>query len=360
MTMNERHPKLSVIIPVYNVEQFLPECVDSILNQNYTDFELILINDGSKDHSGDICDNYAKKHSFIKAIQQENKGQMKATLRGLQEATGNYISFIDSDDYISPITFEKMMEAAAEYDSDIIDMSGVRFQGTTEKSFEDKIPAGHYDRKAIEEYILPNLFSNHDLYGNRGIQPSKCLKIFKSELIRKAYSLIPNDIEMGEDLLTTYTAIAYADSITILDKQYIGYHYRLNEDSISWVYKKKLMDKSMKLCTTLRNIDPVEDMQIYQDELDYEVCFFAINAFLNEYLMKNSNSLSTKKDNLKEIINRPEVKTSITNINIAEVKMPNKLFVKLMKKRRLGSLHFIGCLISILRKPITSISQKVI
>ena len=116
----------------------------------------------------------------------------------------------------------------------------------------------------------------------------------------------------------------------------------------------------MKLCTTLRNIEPVKNIQLYQDELDYEVCFFAINAFLNEYLMKNSNSLSERKENLKTIINKPEVIKSIAKINVSEVKAPNKIFIKMMKKRRLNSLHILGCLISMLRKPITIISQRII
>ena len=353
-------PSLSVIVPVYNVEDYLAECIDSIMNQTYTDLELILVDDGSKDSSGKICDEYAAKYKNITSIHQENHGQMKATIKGLSYAKGSYIGFIDSDDYVSNTTYEHMMEAADKYNSDIIDMSGVRFLGTKEKKFEDKLPSNHYDRLGIEDYLLPNLFSNHDLYGNRGIQPSKCLKIFKSELIREAYTLIPNDIEMGEDLLTTYTAIANADSITILDKNAIGYHYRLNPESISWVYKERLFDKSMKLCQSLRNIESVRYNAVFQNEVDYEVCFFTINAFLNEYLMDNRNSWKTRKTNLAGIIDRNEFQQAVYRINIKEVKAPNRMLISMMKKRRLESLHFIGCLISILRKPITFISQRVI
>lgn len=95
-------PKISVIVPVYNVEKYLPQCLDSILAQTFTDFELILVNDGSKDRSGNICDEYAQKDSRIVVIHKENGGASSARNSGLDIAKGEWISFIDSDDYVTP------------------------------------------------------------------------------------------------------------------------------------------------------------------------------------------------------------------------------------------------------------------
>ena len=92
-------PKVSIIVPVYNVEQYLPRCINSILNQSFSSFELILINDGSTDKSGDICNEYEKKDSRINVIHQENKGVSHARNRGLDLATGDYIGFVDPDEY---------------------------------------------------------------------------------------------------------------------------------------------------------------------------------------------------------------------------------------------------------------------
>ena len=102
-------PRLSVIVPVYKVEKYIHTCVDSILNQTFTDFELILVDDGSPDNCGKICDEYAKKDSRVKVIHKKNGGQSSARNKGLDHAKGNYISFIDSDDDILPEMFEKMM-----------------------------------------------------------------------------------------------------------------------------------------------------------------------------------------------------------------------------------------------------------
>lgn len=358
--MNDNFPLLSVIVPVYNVEKYLQECIKSLINQNLDSMEIILVDDGSDDNSGLICDDYKKKYQSIKVIHQNNQGQMKATLRGLEIASGKYIGFVDSDDYVALDTYPRMLDVAKKTNSDIITMAGVRFLGKKEKAFCDKISAGTYNRKQIEKYIIPNLFSNHDLYGNRGIQPSKCLKIFKSDLIRKTYSMIPCDIEMGEDLLTTYTATINAKSLSIIDKKLIGYHYRLNPGSVSWVYKKNLFEKSMKLCSYLRDISTVKENSIYQAEVDYEVCFFAINAFFNEYLMKNSISTSERKQHLKDILERKEFTEAVSRIKVDEVKQPNRVFIKLMKEKKLDALHFIGCMITLLRVPITAISQRVV
>lgn len=93
-------PKISVIIPVYNAEKYLSRCIDSILNQSFTDFELLLVNDGSDDHSGEICDDYAKKYSRVKVFHKENGGVSSARNLGLINACGEWITFVDADDYL--------------------------------------------------------------------------------------------------------------------------------------------------------------------------------------------------------------------------------------------------------------------
>ena len=110
--MADNHiPLLSIIIPVYNVEKYLRECIDSILAEEFQDYEIILIDDGSSDGSPQIADEYTKNDSRIKIIHQKNQGQMKATKRGIAISKAPYIAFIDSDDYISKITHKEMIEA---------------------------------------------------------------------------------------------------------------------------------------------------------------------------------------------------------------------------------------------------------
>ena len=113
-------PKLSVIVPVYNTEKYLRECVDSILAQTFTDFELILVDDGSTDGSGAICDEYAGKDSRIRVIHQENGGATLARRSGVRIAQGEYVAFVDSDDWIAQHIYQNMMEKAETCGADVI------------------------------------------------------------------------------------------------------------------------------------------------------------------------------------------------------------------------------------------------
>ena len=110
-------PKISIIVPVYNVEEYIHRCIDSILAQTFTDFELILVNDGSHDQCGKICDEYAENDSRIKVIHKKNGGLSDARNAGLEIAQGEYIGFVDSDDYIEHDMYEKLIEACKEYNS---------------------------------------------------------------------------------------------------------------------------------------------------------------------------------------------------------------------------------------------------
>lgn len=112
--------KISVIVPVYNVEDYLEECINSILGQTYKNLEIILVDDGSTDNSSKICDIYEKKDKRIKVIHKENGGLSSARNEGLKYRTGEYISFVDSDDFIDKTMYEKLYSAIKKYDADVV------------------------------------------------------------------------------------------------------------------------------------------------------------------------------------------------------------------------------------------------
>ena len=113
-------PKISVVVPVYNAERFLHKCVDSILSQSFSDLELILVDDGSPDNSGAICDDYARQDSRVKVIHQRNSGVSVARNRGIQEASGDYIGFVDSDDWIDSEMYAVLYQTAKKEHTDIV------------------------------------------------------------------------------------------------------------------------------------------------------------------------------------------------------------------------------------------------
>lgn len=117
-------PLVSVIVPIYKVERYLKECVDSIINQTYKNLEIILVDDGSPDKSGEIADSYAEKDGRVRVIHKENGGLSDARNVGIESAKGEYISLIDSDDYISQYFIEIMMKNAIKYVTDVVTIGG--------------------------------------------------------------------------------------------------------------------------------------------------------------------------------------------------------------------------------------------
>ena len=133
-------PDLSIIIPVYNVENYIHQCIDSILNQTFTNFELILVDDGSPDNCGKVCDEYAKKDKRIKVIHRENGGISAARNTGLQYAIGKYIAFVDSDDYVSTTMYETLIDVSRKTGADIVKCGYCEFvdnEVTGKKAFEE-------------------------------------------------------------------------------------------------------------------------------------------------------------------------------------------------------------------------------
>lgn len=129
--MEKKHPKISVIVPVYNADRYLNQCVDTILNQTFTDFELILVNDGSTDFSYKICKGYVEKDHRVRLLSQENKGPGSARNLGIENANGDFITFVDSDDYVSVNYLEKMHHTQEKYNCDVVMTAYYRYDDST-------------------------------------------------------------------------------------------------------------------------------------------------------------------------------------------------------------------------------------
>ena len=147
-------PKVSVIVPVYNAERYLAQCVDSILAQTLQDMQVILVDDGSTDSSPAICDAYAGKDRRVQVIHKVNGRAASARNAGLRAAAGEYVAFVDADDWISPEMYEAMLAEGA----DVCLCDYVRFRGSEEFPFsQPNVAQGFYDRAAMREQIFPHL-----------------------------------------------------------------------------------------------------------------------------------------------------------------------------------------------------------
>lgn len=202
--------KYSVIVPVYKVEAVLPRCIDSILSQTEPDFELILIDDGSPDRSGEICDEYAQKDPRIKVIHQENGGVSRARNAGLDIAQGEYIIFVDSDDYID----NNFLEGVASSCADLI-IGGYQIEGYS-------IAKPVVRKYEAHDFFEPSAFEIRSLFESGELNYA-CTKGFAASIIRKYNIRFDETLSLAEDTLFVVQYSFYCRSIQRIET--IGYHY---------------------------------------------------------------------------------------------------------------------------------------
>lgn len=227
---------ISVIVPVYRVEKYLEQCITSIINQTYTNLEIILVDDGSDDNSGIICDDFAKIDQRIKVIHKKNEGLDKARKSGFKIAKGSFIGYVDSDDWIEPQMYEILMMDALSADVDVVDCGIIDSWSDIEKNRKAFFRAGTYKGDKFDEEILPKILYSGDFF-NYGIVPSLCNKLFKRDAI-KEYQLFDNPVqELLNDNLVVFPTIINSRSLYIEEEFF--YHYRVNNASLRHKVKKE-------------------------------------------------------------------------------------------------------------------------
>ena len=223
------NPLISIIIPIYNVEKYLKECLDSVINQTYKNLEVILVDDGSTDYSSFFCDEYAGMDNRIRVIHQDNKGLVGARKAGLSIATGDIASFVDSDDWLNLSMYEVMVKKMVETEADIVTSGLIREYGRHFISDTEVVKPGVYSGVELEKKIKDNLIDIH-VFFRSNISIHIYNKLFDRSLLLKNELLIPEDISIGEDAACVYPCILDADKIAVIDQ--CLYHYRIRNNSI--------------------------------------------------------------------------------------------------------------------------------
>lgn len=279
---------ISIIVPVYNVEKYIHQCVDSIIDQTYTNLEIILVDDGSPDNCGKICDEYAQKDSRIKVIHKENGGLSDARNHGIDAATGDWLMFIDSDDWIEADMAEKLL-VAAERNNAMLAVGGVvLFEGE-----QEYIPS-YYS-------IQSGCVDARDILNKGGMIPTAfviaCNKLFRKELFAKLR--FPCGM-MHEDEATAHYFLTDSGTISVIDKPL--YHYRQTSGSISHTITPNRLDYLLAFSDRIRfyhrinlSAESYELQRVYISELIYLYFRFQKKAEFRNKLK------SCKKDFLKTL-----------------------------------------------------------
>lgn len=317
---------ISVIVPVYNVESYLEKCIESIQNQSYKSLEIILVNDGSTDSSGDICDKYAACDKRIRVIHQKNGGISSARNTGLEVANGDYIAFVDSDDYIELKMYEDLLNILKEYNLDIIDCG----------SFRDKngmITGGCNDGQ-IEIYEKDDALrlAMHDGF------TSVWNKLYKRDIV---ISIRFPEGRKFEDSAISYLYIANANRIGHINRSY--YYYRLNLNSITQTSfdPKSRWDFVLGYEERLRYA--IEHQLPYIDDCN-SLLMKAVLSCLTAYYAKPKGN-QVYYDNCKKMIENYRNDTSYKQLNF-------KYKIFLWSFGRADFIHKVGASLSYLAKKV--------
>lgn len=212
--------KISIIIPAFNVEKWISKSIESVLNQTHTNWELLIINDGSTDNTGAIIDSYAQMDSRIKVVHQQNAGLVSVREKGISLATGDYVGFIDGDDAVDADMYRRLLDNALKYDADISHCG---------------LKVCYMDGRIDPHYGTGNLLIHNSNEGIRELlsgehfDPSLCNKLYKRELMDD--SCLDQDVLNGEDILRNFVLFSRATKIVYED--FCGYQYWTRENSMS-------------------------------------------------------------------------------------------------------------------------------
>jgi glycosyltransferase involved in cell wall biosynthesis len=224
------YPLLSVIVPIYNVEKYLVSCVQSLVSQTYKNIEIILVNDGSPDGCGDICEKFKAQDTRIRVIHKKNEGLVRARKSGLEASNGEYIGFVDGDDWIEPRMFEELMLHAIRDDVDIIAAGHKEeLHGNVTEILFNSLPLGLYTKDKLIKDVYPYMICTGP-FSDFGIFSYLWSKVFRRSVLIPNQMAVDDEIVMAEDAACTYPALLSANSLFITDSN--CYHYRQRIDSM--------------------------------------------------------------------------------------------------------------------------------
>ena len=338
--MISNSPKVSVIVPVYNVEKYLKRCLESLINQRFKDIEIICINDGSTDNSSDILKEYEKKDTRIKIINQNNRGLSGARNSGIDIANGEYILFVDSDDWINLDMIKDMYEQANSNKCDVVICSYIREYSykSREKNFNmpeitiynEKDVSLKLHRKIIgpikEELANPE--HTDSLVTAWG-------KLYKTNIIKGNNISFIDTKEIGtEDCLFNIYLFKYVKKAIFLNKPY--YHYwKENSNSLTSTHKVNLKDKWINMYNYIREfLDENGYESVFYEALNNRICMSTLGLGLNECNRANRISEINKIKNMKLILEDKYISSAFRKLELIYFPKHWRIFYRFNKNKR--------------------------
>lgn len=353
--------KVSIVIPIYNAEEYLERCINSVLSQTEKDIEIILVNDGSTDASYDVCLRFQNQDKRVHAIDKPNGGPHSARKAGTNYATSPYIAFVDSDDWIEEDLVEKLYGQIYQSDADLVVCGYVYDEVAKTTIILNQIKTGIYQAEDLKEKVWCKMLCDNNSISTKLI-PSMCAKLFRTEELKPIVNSLDDMISMGEDLCCSFSYVLQSKKI-IVDNDYWGYHYCSQEQSITKIHDSLYFEKLLKTCK-------------YIDDM--------LNRFDVPYLEKNFNRYkiyliyrelgicanSFEKERIEWIVNIfmpylqvPEIKKIFDTIAINKLSLfiiPRKLLFHMYKqnKARVKVYYYVWLLLTKCRLKLEKVKKK--
>lgn len=333
---------ISVIVPVYNVEKYLYRCIGSILNQTFKDLEIILIDDGSKDRSGIICDEFKKKDNRIKVIHKKNEGLGLARNTGMDIATGDYITFVDSDDYISTTLVEDLYKGIVSNNVDTA-LGGFKKITNDDKILLEKIPEfNSYSEKNVLEEFLPKLIGSSPEKSD-SIKMSVWNGMYSRDIISKNKIKFPSEREfISEDIIFALEYYRFSKGVCILNNS--NYYYRVNQNSLTKSYRKDRFEASKKIYQ--KELEMIRELDIYEKSklrLNRQFFIFVKKCISQENIKISHLNYKQALNNIKKICNDQLLKNIIDNYPVYKLGYKQKIFIFMVKYRLVLLLYILLC-----------------
>lgn len=316
-------PLFSIIVPIYKVEKYIHQCVDSILNQSYKDFELILVDDGSPDNCPIICDEYKQKDNRINVIHKANGGVVSARYNGVQASKGTYVIFVDGDDWISQDYLNRTKRIIDDFSPDIVCYG--HYLASQDNSVKRQLPyeSGYYDQSKIKNNIFPILMEDARAVS---FTPTLWAKAFLRELYMQN-QVVDLPIKMGEDSACVNPCVYHANSMFISPE--CTYYYRCNPMSVTNSGKAiNWNDPQMRAQHLMNHINMSDED--FQQQLYRATVHSLFNVVVSQFNRKEKYSVIVKE--IKKEISRDFYRDAISN---AHFKSPRGRFMTFALKHRL-------------------------
>lgn len=326
---------ISIIIPVYNTEKYLEKCIESVVGQTYKNLEIILVDDGSTDTSGIMCDEWAKKDNRIKVFHKPNGGLMNAWKYGVMHSTGEYIGFVDSDDWIDANMYEKLLDKALRDNVQLV-LCGFIFEGfMPQKRGNTFLEEIYYSKKEVLEKVYPYMIRHN---GGRGILPNRMTKLFYRELLLSVLDLCDERVSIGEDLLTTFAVMAKVENNFSVLANFYPYHYRTDNVSMTRSYSDAKYQKLdvLKECMLQVSKEYNYDFSL---QLDMDYVALVLEQMELEILFSGKTNRELKKS-LKER-KKGILSTAIKNVKYFGFSKKQKLYLFLIRHNLFSLMIFI-------------------